>query len=127
MVIPWLEINNSHGLFCNVRIQVIPFEFWGQTKFEICRYDELGQTIWILIKNKTCKIMIGTIYGPQENMTTKNELKLLYKTITEQIEIAKEKYQQVFIIYIGDFDVKIENHILATKKQCQKGGNISKE
>ena len=127
MVIPWLEINNSHGLFCNVRIQVIPFEFWGQTKFEICRYDELGQTIWILIKNKTCKIMIGTIYGPQENMTTKNELKLLYKTITEQIEIAKEKYQQVFIIYIGDFNVKIENHILATKKQCQKGGNISKE
>lgn len=127
MAIPWLEINNSHGLFCNVRIQVIPFEFWGQTKFEICRYDELGQTIWILIKNKTCKIMIGTIYGPQENMTTKNELKLLYKTITEQIEIAKEKYQQVFIIYIGDFNVKIENHILATKKQCQKGGNISKE
>ena len=127
MVIPWLEINNSHGLFCNVRIQVIPFEFWGQTKFEICRYDELGRTIWILIKNKTCKIMIGTIYGPQENMTTKNELKLLYKTITEQIEIAKEKYQQVFIIYIGDFNVKIENHILATKKQCQKGGNISKE
>ena len=127
MVIPWLEINNSHGLFCNVRIQVIPFEFWGQTKFEICRYDELGQTIWILIKNKTCKIMIGTIYGPQENMTIKNELKLLYKTITEQIEIAKEKYQQVFIIYIGDFNVKIENHILATKKQCQKGGNISKE
>ena len=127
MAIPWLEINNSHGLFCNVRIQVIPFEFWGQTKFEICRYDELGQTIWILIKNKTCKIMIGTIYGPQENMTIKNELKLLYKTITEQIEIAKEKYQQVFIIYIGDFNVKIENHILATKKQCQKGGNISKE
>lgn len=71
--------------------------------------------------------MIGTIYGPQENMTIKNELKLLYKTITEQIEIAKEKYQQVFIIYIGDFNVKIENHILATKKQCQKGGNISKE
>ena len=127
MAIPWLEINNSHGLFCNVRIRVIAFEFWGQTKFEICRYDELGQTIWILIKNKTCKIMIGTIYGPQENMTIKNELKLLYKTITEQIEIAKEKYQQVFIIYIGDFNVKIENHILATKKQCQKGGNISKE
>ena len=127
MAIPWLEINNSHGLFCNVRIQVIAFEFWGQTKFEICRYDELGQTIWILIKNKTCKIMIGTIYGPQENMTIKNELKLLYKTIAEQIEIAKEKYQQVFIIYIGDFNVKIENHILATKKQCQKGGNISKE
>ena len=127
MAIPWLEINNSHGLFCNVRIQVIAFEFWGQTKFEICRYDELGQTIWILIKNKTCKIMFGTIYGPQENMTIKNELKLLYKTITEQIEIAKEKYQQVFIIYIGDFNVNIENHILATKKQCQKGGNISKE
>ena len=50
-------------------------------------------------KKKTCKIKIGTIYGPQENMTTKNKLKLLYKTITEQIEIAKEKYQQAFMVY----------------------------
>ena len=34
-------------------------------------------------------------------MTPNNELKLLYKTIAKQIEIAKEKYQQVFLI--GDF------------------------
>ena len=31
-------------------------------------------------------------------MTPNNEQKLLYKTIAEEIEIAKEKYQQVLMV-----------------------------
>ena len=31
-------------------------------------------------------------------MTPNNEQKLLYKTIAEQIETAKEKYQQVLMV-----------------------------
>ena len=34
--------------------------------------------------------MIGFIYGPQENMTPNNELKLLHKTIAGQIESKRK-------------------------------------
>ena len=53
-------------------------------------------------------------------MTPNNELKLLYKTIAKQIEIAKEKYQQVLLI--GDFNVKIGKHIPGNKDTISKGG-----
>ena len=56
---------------------------------EVRRYDEMGQTLWILLNDQKRKIRIGAIYGPQENMTPNNKLKLLHKTIAEQIEIIK--------------------------------------
>ena len=87
---------------------------------EVNRYDEVGQTLWILLNNQKQKIRTGAIYGPQENVTPNNELKLLYKTIAEQIEIAKEKYQQVLMV--GDFNVKIGNHIPGNKETVSKGG-----
>ena len=48
-----------------------------------------------------------------------NELKLLYKTIAEQIETVKEKYQQVLMI--GNFIVKIGSHIPGNKETVSKG------
>ena len=60
---------------------------------EVSRYDEVGQILRILLNNLRQKIRIGVIYGPQDNMTPNNELKLLCKTIAAQIEIIKEKYQ----------------------------------
>ena len=60
------------------------------------------------------------IYRPQENVTPNNELKLLYKTTAEQIEIAKEKCQQVHMV--GDFNVKLGNHIPGNKETVSKGG-----
>ena len=48
---------------------------------EVSRYDEVGQTLWIPLNNQKEKIRIGVIYGPQGNMTSNNELKLIYKTI----------------------------------------------
>ena len=54
-------------------------------------------------------------------MTLNKELKLLYKTIAEQIEIAKENCQQVLMIV--DFNVKVGNHMLGNnKKTVSKGG-----
>ena len=47
-------------------------------------------------------------------MKPNNELKLLYKTMTEQIEIAKEQYHQVLMV--GDFNVKIGSHIPGNKE-----------
>ena len=59
-------------------------------------------------------------------MTSNNELKLIYKTIAKQIEIAKEKYQQVLMA--GNFNVKIRNHIPGKKKKKnQKEEDSSKE
>ena len=57
-------------------------------------------------------------------MTPDNELKLLYETIAEEIEIAKEKYQQVFMV---DFNVKIGNHIPGNKETVSKGGRQLKK
>ena len=47
-------------------------------------------------------------------------LKLLYKTIAEQIEIAKEIYLQVLMV--RDFNVKIGNHLTGNKETVSKGG-----
>ena len=60
---------------------------------DVNRYDEVGQTLQILLKYQRWNIRIGVIYGPQENMKPNNELKSLSKTIAKQTEIAKEKYQ----------------------------------
>ena len=57
---------------------------------EVSRYDEVAQTLWILLNNQKQKIMIGVIYGPQKNMAPNNELKLLYKTIAEQTESKRK-------------------------------------
>ena len=54
-------------------------------------------------------------------MTTKNKLKLLYKTITEQIEIAKEKYQQAFMVYRW-FQCKDRKPYPGNKETVSKGG-----
>ena len=57
--------------------------------------------------------------GTQESMTPNNDLKLLYKTIAEQIEIAEEKQQQVLMV--GDFSLKIGSHIPGNKETVSKG------
>ena len=48
------------------------------------------------------------------------DLKLLYKTIAELIEIAKEIYLQVLMV--RDFNVKIGNHLTDNKETLSKGG-----
>ena len=57
-------------------------------------------------------------------MTPNNELILLYKSIAEQIEIAKEKHQQVLMP--GDFSLKVrpysrqQRNSIKRKKRAQK-------
>ena len=52
-------------------------------------------------------------------MATNNELRLLYKTVAEQVEIAKQKYLQV--LRVKGFNVKMENHIPDNKQTVSKG------
>lgn len=78
------------------------------------------KTFQILLNNQKQKTRIRATYGPHENMTPNNELKLLYKTVPEQIEIiAQEKYQHVHIV--EDLGVR------ATNKQYQKDQGSSKD
>ena len=76
------------------------------------------------VKQKKQKIRIGALYGTQENVTQNNELKLLYKTIAEQIKIAREKYQQVLMV--GDFNVKIGERIPGNKETSKGGGQLKR-
>ena len=101
---------NSKGISVKNNIKTI--------SVEVSSYDEAGQTLCILLNNQKQKIRIRAIYGPQENMIPNNKLKLIYKKMAEQIDIAEEKYQQ--ILMVRDFSVKIENHIPGNKKQYQK-------
>ena len=108
------DTKNSEGILEAVKVNI------KTISVDISRYDEVGQTLLILLKKQKQKIRIGAIFRPQENMTPNNEIKLFYETIAEQIEIAKEKYQQVLMV--GDFNVKLGNHIPGNKEIVSKSG-----
>ena len=82
------RIYRNNGTKSSNRILIAVRNSIKTISVEISRSDEVGQILWILLSNQKQKITIGAIYGPQENMTPNCELKLLYKTIAEQIEIA---------------------------------------
>ena len=77
--------------------------------------------MWILLDNNRSKIRIGVIYAPQENVTSNNELKIMYNNISKQISIAQEERQQVLIL--GDFNAKVGTYIEGNKRTMTKGGD----
>ena len=76
--------------------------------------------MWILLDNNRSKIRIGVIYAPQENVTSNNELKIMYNNISKQISIAQDERQQVLIL--GDFSAKVGTYIEGNKPTVIKGG-----
>ena len=63
---------------------------------------------------------MGVIYGPQENVTPNSELKKLYESISDQVDIGNENNQQIIIL--GDFNANIGNNIKNNKETIKKGG-----
>ena len=63
---------------------------------------------------------MGVIYGPQENVMPNSELKKLYESISDQVEIGKVNNQQTVIL--GNFNAKIGNYIKNNKETITKGG-----
>ena len=57
---------------------------------EVAQEKEIVQSLWILLDNKRSKITTGVIYVPQENVTSNNELKIMYNNISKQISIARK-------------------------------------
>ena len=66
---------------------------------------EVGEVMWITLSSNRNNIRIGVVYVPQEKDVKVDELKLMYKSIKEQVEEAKAKKQKVLIV--GDFNGKV--------------------
>ena len=84
--------------------------------------NEVGEAKWILIDNGRNKIRLGLLYAPQENKTSKKQLKVMYKELQEQVERARANKQE--IILLGDFNCKVGNIISGNHEEVSKGGKI---
>ena len=103
---------NSGGILIGVRDNI------KNISLELTQENKVGQSLWILLTNTKKKTKIGVIFAPQENVTSNNELKLMYENIREQIKIGKEEKQQILII--EDFNAKI-GEAIGNKTQVTKG------
>ena len=106
--------NNSRGILIAIK------EKLKTIVVEVNREEEIGQTLWVLLNNQKTQVRMGVIYGPQENVTPNSELKKLYESISDQVDIGKENNQQIIIL--GDFNAKIGNYIKNNKETITKGG-----
>ena len=85
---------------------------------EVPQEKEIGQSLWILLDNNRSKFRIGVIYTPQENLTSNNELKVIYNNISKQNSTSQEKRQQVIIL--GDANAKVGTYIEGKKPTATK-------
>ena len=76
--------------------------------------------LWVLLNNQKTLVRMGDIYGPQDNLTPNSELKKLYESISDKVDIGKENNQQIIIL--GHFNAKIGNYIKNNKGTITKGG-----
>ena len=75
---------NSGGILIGVTDNI------KHISLELTQENNVGQSTWILVANTKKKIRVGVIYGPQENVTPNNQLKIMYEDIREQMKIGKE-------------------------------------
>ena len=72
---------------------------------QVAQEKEIGQSLRILLNNNRSKIRIRGIYASQENVTSNNELKIMYNNISKIFNCTRR--QQVLIL--GDFNGKVGN------------------
>ena len=105
---------NSRGIMLAVK------ENKRSVTLEVAQEKETGKSFSILADNNNrSKITIGALYIPQENVTSNNELKIMYNNINKQILITQEERQQVLIL--GDFSSKVGTYIESNKPAVAKG------
>ena len=85
---------------------------------QVAQENKTGESFWILLDNNRSKIKIGTIYVPQENVTSNNQIKIMYNNVRKQIWIVQEKWKQVLIL--GDFNAKVVTYIEGNKETVTK-------
>ena len=84
--------------------------------------DDPAEQLWIKISNERINIRIGLVYAPQESRTKLQELKLMYKKIEEQIQIARTQKQKTLLV--GDFNCKVGKIIKGNTDTVSKGGKL---
>ena len=62
------------------------------------------------------------IYAPQASRTTKDQLKLMYDDIKDQVMQADEKQQKTLLL--GEFNCKIGEEIQGNRTDVTKGGKL---
>ena len=85
---------------------------------EIAKSKHL-EGLCVLIGSKT-KVRVSIFYAPQGEKINKREMKELYKTIKEHIEIGQEKGCKLLIM--GDFIAKVGGKVKYGDKEANKGG-----
>ena len=105
---------NNGGIIIGVRDKI------KHISLELTQENKVGQSLWILVTNTKKKNRVGVIYAPQEDVTTNNELKIMYEDIRKQMKIGKEEKQQILIL--GYFNAKIGAAKEGNKTQVTKGG-----
>ena len=76
---------------------------------EVAQEKEIRQSLWILLDNNRSNIRMRAIYVPQENVTSNNELKIMYN---QQLL----KWQQMRTKNIVHLNLKKQKNIL--RPQC---------
>ena len=108
--------NNGGGVLIGVKIELK----------NVCtiveKKKDIEESIWVLINNSRIQLRIGCIYAPQESRTSKEVLEKMYDSIQEQIEIAKERQQNVLMV--GDLNCKVGDVIQNNKTEITKGGRL---
>ena len=54
---------------------------------EVNSQEEIGQTLWVLLNNQKTQVRMGVICGPQENVTPNSELKKMYESMSDTLEM----------------------------------------
>ena len=70
---------------------------------------EVEESLWVVMNNNQLPLRIGVVYAPQESRTAKEKYEEMYKSLDEQISMAKQNNQKLLLV--GDFNCKIGEKI----------------
>ena len=110
------DINSNGGILFGVRKELKNVCTIVENK------KEIEESLWLVINNSQSQIRIGGIYAPQESRTSEENLKKMYDSIEEQIDIGRTKQQNLLII--GDFNCKVGDAIKNNRKEITKAGKL---
>ena len=119
MVEPWYKIFSNDGATNSRGILIAIKEILKAIVVEVNREDKIVQALWMLPNNQKTQVRMGVIYGLQENVAPNRELKKLYESISDHVDIGKGNNQEIIIL--GDFNSKIGNYIEDKKETITKG------
>ena len=81
---------------------------------------EVEESLWVVMNNNQLPLRIGVVYAPQESRTAKEKYEEMYKSLDEQISMAKQNNQKLLLV--GDFNCKIGEKIPGNDEEISVSG-----